>query len=92
MRFCWDHKKAAANKRKHGVTFEEAASVFYDPLAMLGPDPDHSRNEDRLIMIGQSRQQRLLFVVHSYAEDAELIRIISARRATAKERRAFECL
>ncbi len=90
MVFKWDSKKAKANLDKHGVTFEEASTVFYDPLAKLGHDPDHSEQEDRFILIGHSQRNNLLFVVHVYKESENIIRIISARKATKKEKNDFE--
>lgn len=90
VNFVWDSEKDNANIQKHGVCFSEASSVFYDPLAKIASDPDHSSNEDRYILIGQSNQRRLLFVVHVYREAGNKIRIISARRATRKEIRDFE--
>ena len=88
MHFEWDRAKADANRRKHKVTFDEAVSVFYDPLSATFPDPDSSRNEERLVTIGHSSRQRLLVVVHT--EQGETIRIISARLATAHERKRHE--
>jgi uncharacterized DUF497 family protein len=88
MHFEWDRAKAAANQRKHKVTFDEAVSAFYDPLSATFPDPDSSRTEERLITIGHSSQERLLVVVHT--EQGETIRIISARLATAHERKRHE--
>lgn len=88
MTYEWDPVKAAANVRKHRVPFEEAASVFLDEAALTFWDPDHSAEEDREITIGRSAQQRILFVAHAPREDR--IRIISARRATSKERRQYE--
>ena len=88
MHFEWDSAKAAKNFRKHRVLFEEASSVFYDPLAVTGADPDHSEAEDRLITFGVSSAGRLLVVSH--IERGETIRIISARRATPHERRIYE--
>jgi uncharacterized protein len=88
MYFEWDRKKAEANRRKHKVTFDEAVSVFYDPVSATFPDPDASRGEERLISIGHSSRQRLLVVVHT--EQSETIRIISARLATAHERKRHE--
>jgi uncharacterized protein len=88
MHFEWDRSKADANRRKHKVTFDEAVSVFYDPLSATFPDPDSSRAEERLVTIGHSSRQRLLVVVH--AEQGETIRIISARLATAHERKRHE--
>ena len=90
MEFNWDSKKAKANIEKHGVSFEEAASVFYDPLAKSAQDPDHSEDESRFILIGHSQKNNLLFVVHVYKENPDTIRIISARKATKKEKRDFE--
>ena len=88
MHFEWDRSKANANRRKHKITFDEAASVFYDPLSATFPDPDSSRTEERLVTIGHSSRQRLLVVVHT--EQGETIRIISARLATAHERKRHE--
>jgi hypothetical protein len=88
MYFEWDRTKADANPRKHKVTFDEAASVFYDPLSATFPDPDSSRIEERLITIGHSSRQRLRVGVHT--EQGETIRIISARLATARERKRHE--
>ena len=88
MHFEWDRAKADANRRKHKVTFDEAVSVFYDPLSATFPDPDSSRTEERLVTIGQSSRRRLLVVVHT--EHGETIRIISARLATAHERKRHE--
>ena len=86
MRFEWDPAKAAANKRKHGVSFEEAAECFKDPSAMILDDP---RYPERFILIGTSGRQRVIFTVY-VERDAALIRIISARRGTAGERRKYE--
>ena len=86
MRFEWDPSKAAANKRKHGVSFEEAAECFQDPLAMIVED---SRYLERFILIGASLRRRLIFTVY-VERDAALIRIVSARRATAGERKKYE--
>lgn len=88
MHFEWDRAKASANLRKHKVTFDEAVSVFYDPLSATFPDPDSSRSEERLITIGHSSRHRLLVVVHTKRN--ETIRIISARLATAHERKRHE--
>lgn len=84
----WDPAKAKTNHRKHGVTFEEATTVFIDPLSSTIADPLHSEDEERFIIIGQSIQQRLLIVVH--ADRGENIRIISARVANTHERRIYE--
>ena len=86
MHFEWDRAKAEGNRRKHNVTFDEAVTVFYDPLSATFPDPDFA--EERLITIGHSSQQRLLVVVHT--EQDETIRIISARPATSHERKQHE--
>lgn len=88
MRFEWDLAKAASNVRKHGVTFEEASSIFYDPLATTGDDPDHSVAESRCVTFGMSSASRLLVVAHT--DQQEVIRIISARPATPAERRLYE--
>lgn len=88
MRFEWDSQKAETNRRKHGVSFEEAATVFYDPLAATFGDERHSDDEQRFITIGYSAHGELLVVSHAERELAT--RIISARVATAHERRAHE--
>jgi uncharacterized DUF497 family protein len=88
QRFEWDESKAAINSVKHGVTFEDAASVFSDPLAFTFPDPDHSIGEDRMLTFGYSSSVRLLAVIH--IERGRAIRIISARRATRHERSIYE--
>jgi hypothetical protein len=86
--FDWDPTKAAANLKKHGVSFREATTVLADPLSITVPDPDHSHNEERYIDVGQSARGRVLVVV--YTERGTRIRIISARKATAAERRRYE--
>ena len=88
MEFEWDEDKAAANLSKHGVSFDEAKAVFDDPLYVDFFDPDHSYDEERYIIMGQSRERRLLIV--SYMEREHLIRLISAREATRGEREAYE--
>ena len=88
LKFEWDPKKAARNLRKHGVSFEEAASVFNDLLATVYEDPDHSARERRYLTIGTSRQGRLLHI--SFADRGERIRIINARKVTSKERKLYE--
>ena len=88
MVYEYDPEKAAANLHKHKVSFAEAASVFLDPLALTFSDPDHSDVEDREITIGKSSKQRVLYVSH--CERGDRIRIISARRATRKERLRYE--
>lgn len=86
--FEWDSGKAADNFQKHGVSFEEAKSVFADPLALNLPDPEHSIGEERLVVIGRSYEGRVLFV--AFTERGSRIRIISAREAARNERRAYE--
>jgi uncharacterized DUF497 family protein len=88
LEFEWDDDKAAINKKKHRVTFEEAATVFADPLATIFDDEVHSEEEQREIIVGHSDQHRLLLV--SFTERAAAIRIISARQATKRERRDYE--
>ncbi len=88
LAFEWDPEKARANARKHGVSFDEAATSFGDPLSVTIPDPDHSDDEDRFILLGSTYQGRLLVVVHT--ERGDNIRIISARLATRTERHAYE--
>jgi uncharacterized DUF497 family protein len=88
MEFESHPSKAAANLRKHGVSFEEAASVFNDPLATVYEDPDHSANEKRFLTIGTSAQGRLLHI--AFADRGGRIRIITARRLTRKERELYE--
>lgn len=88
MDFEWNRTKAAANKRKHGVAFEEAATVFGDPLALTFSDPDHSAREERWLTFGMSRSQRLLLVSHT--EHNDRLRIISARVATRHELKIYE--
>lgn len=86
--FEWDKRKSAANQRKHGVSFNEAATVFYDEHALFMADPEHSDLEDRFVLLGLSGTLRALVVCHCYrGEDA--IRIISARKATRKEREIY---
>ena len=88
MVFQWDKEKAATNLVKHGVSFDEAKTVFDDPLYIDFYDPDHSDDEHRYIMIGMSPQNRLLLV--AYTERGDVIRLISAREATRTERKAYE--
>ena len=86
--FEWDDNKAKSNLAKHDVSFEEAATVFGDPWSLTIPDPGHSQVEDRFIIIGQSHQRKLLVVVHT--ERGDNLRVISARRASKRERKAYE--
>ena len=88
VQFEWDPKKAKKNAKKHGVSFEEGVTVFYDPLSATFDDPDHSVGEHRYINIGLSSRDRLLVIAH--AERGEILRIISARPATAHERKRHE--
>jgi uncharacterized DUF497 family protein len=88
VRFEWNPLKAAGNLRKHGVSFAEAASVFFDPLSATGNDPDHSLEEKRFVTFGMSSSRRLLVVAHTGQDDA--IRIITAREATRAERKLYE--
>ena len=88
LKFEWDEEKATSNVAKHGVSFEEAASVFGDPLALTFPDPDHSVGEERMLTFGISHINRLLVVVHT--ERGRSIRVISARKATKRERGIYE--
>ena len=89
LRFEWDDRKAAANERKHGVSFEEARAVFFDERARLIDDPDHSGDEERFILLGLSSTLRLLVVCHCYRGEGNVIRIISARKATARESKSY---
>ncbi len=88
MEFEWDKNKAASNLSKHGVSFDEARTAFDDPLYIDFYDPDHSYDEHRYIIIGQSMQNSLLII--SYTERGNVIRLISARKATRKERETYE--
>ena len=88
MRFEWNSDKAESNYRKHDISFEEAATVFNDPLSTTFPDPDHSIEENRYIIIGRSKFGQLLIIAHT--DRGETIRIISARKSTRPERRFYE--
>ena len=88
MQFTWDPKKDESNRKDHGVSFEEATTVFGDPLLGTISDPDHSTGEERFLIIGLSSTGRLVVVSHTEADD--FIRIISAREATAHERKDYE--
>jgi uncharacterized protein len=89
LRFDWDERKAAANAKKHGVSFEEAKSVFLDERAKLIDDPDHSEDEERFVLLGISSTLRLLVVCHCYRDAGNVIRIISARKANASESKFY---
>ncbi len=90
MQFAWDKRKATTNLQKHGVSFDEASTVFDDEEALRIFDPDHSESEDRFILLGMSSILRVLVVCHCYREDDETIRIISARKATKRESSTYE--
>ena len=90
MEFDWDPAKAAANLKKHGVSFEEAQTVFYDEFAIQFYDESHSSREDRFLMLGMSSGARLLLVCHCERDGGNVIRIISARKATKRESSFYE--
>jgi uncharacterized DUF497 family protein len=90
IKFEWEASKATSNIKKHGVSFEEARTVFYDEDARLINDPDHSEDEDRFILLGISSSLHVLIVCHCYRSEGNVIRIISARKATNSETRAYE--
>jgi len=90
IEFEWSQPKARANLKKHGVSFEEAQSVFYDDYARQFLDDEHSEDEERFILLGRSNRSRLLIVCHCERAGGDVIRIISARKATAKERKYYE--
>lgn len=85
IRFEWDPKKAASNEKKHGVSFEEARTVFFDENAKLIDDPDHSEDEERFVLLGLSSSLRVILVCHCYRDEGGVIRIISARKASSHE-------
>lgn len=89
IKFEWDHKKSQKNKKKHGVSFDEAKAVFYDEHGLLMADPDHSEEEDRFLLLGLSSALRLLVVCHCYRGEDDVIRIISARRADPQEIQSY---
>jgi uncharacterized DUF497 family protein len=89
LQFEWDERKAIANERKHGVSFEEARTVFSDERARLIDDPDHSEEEERFVLLGLSSTLRLLLVCHCYRAEDSVVRIISARKATAHESKSY---
>ena len=89
LQFEWDEVKAAANAKKHGVTFEEARTVFFDEQARLIDDPDHSEDEERFVILGLSSMPRLLLVCHCYRKSGSTIRIISARKANSRESKSY---
>ena len=90
LKFEWDRRKETANRKKHGASFAEPKTAFFDENARVIADSDHSEGEDRFIIMGLSSQLRLLVVFHCYREDQDTIRIISARKANRSERREYE--
>jgi len=88
LRFSWNEQKARSNERKHGVSFEEAETVFLDDEALLLDDPDHSWDEKRFLLLGLSASSRVLLVCHCFL-DEDTVRMVSARRATKPERRQY---
>ena len=88
--FSWDEKKSEGNKQKHGVSFEEAKTVFADEYGRLIADPDHSEDEDRFILLGLSNQIRPLLICHCYKEEDNVVRIISARKADKAEIKQYK--
>ena len=90
LTFTWDERKSRENERKHGVSFEEAQSAFFDEDALLFFDPDHSDSEDRFLFLGRSYRLRVLLICHCFRESEQIVRIISARRATKKERSVYK--
>ena len=89
MHFDWDKNKAAANLKKHNVSFPEAVTAFYDENAIVIADPDHSIDEERFILLGMSRDLKVLIVSHCYRENDEVIRLISARKANKLEQKQY---
>ena len=89
LRFDWDPRKNASNRRKHGVSFEEAESAFTDDNGLLLDDPDHSEDEERFVLLGMSARLRVLVVCHCYRSSGNVIRIISARKADRDETRDY---
>ena len=89
IRFEWDEKKHSLNKRKHGISFNEGQTVFADENGLILADPDHSQEEDRLILLGLSSSFRLIVVSHTYRKEDAVIRIISARKATRSEQKQY---
>ena len=89
LEFTWDEAKARSNASKHGVSFDEAQSAFFDERARVIDDPDHSEDEDRFILLGMSAKPRLLIVVYAYRDRDAKIRIISARKAMPQERALY---
>ena len=90
LSFSWDEKKNEANQKKHGVSFEEAKTIFFDEEAIEYPDPDHSDDEDRFLLVGRSYQFRMLIVCHCFRSDNSEIRIITARKLSSKEMKSLQ--
>ena len=88
--FAWDEKKNEENQRKHGISFDEAKTVFVDEHALLTSDPDHSSDEQRFVLLGMSAALRTVVVCHCYRDEDEVIRIFSARKATRKEQNIYK--
>ncbi len=89
IRFEWDENKNQINQRKHGISFEEAKTVFYDEYAILFDDPEHSAEEDRFLIIGTTEKEHTCIVSHCYRDSENTIRIISARKATKTEKKVY---
>ena len=89
IKFEWNRRKASANEKKHGISFEEARTVFFDENAKLIDDPDHSDEEERFVLLGLSSSLRVVLVCHCYREEGNVIRIISARKASAHESKQY---
>ena len=89
IKFQWDDNKNRINQKKHGISFEEAQSVFFDENALMIHDPDHSEEEERFLLLGMSANLRMLIVCHCYRDEDSVIRIISARNATSTEKRQY---
>lgn len=89
INFEWDVSKASANKRKHGISFDEAKTVFYDEHAVVIHDPEHSDDEERFVILGLSAASHMLVVIHCYRKKDKVIRIISARKATKQESKQY---
>ncbi|MFM8269169.1 MAG: BrnT family toxin [Pseudomonadota bacterium] len=90
LKFEWDPNKSAINKKKHGVSFEEAQTVFFDPNARVIEDPEHSDQEERFVIMGVSQRLRILTVCYCYRRGNKVIRIISARRSDKKEKKIYK--
>ena len=90
IRFEWDPRKARSNLKKHGVSFDEASTAFYDENGLVIDDPDHSEDEDRFVLLGLSAAVRLVVVVHCLRSDGDIIRLISARKAVPSETHVYQ--